>query len=81
MNLPEILSRVSERVYYAKIKDKTELLLDNEKLANEISLKGLFVKNMLEKINNAPESERAELENALKLGLRAFGAEVAYDED
>ena len=81
LNLPEILSRVSERVYYAKIKDKTELLLDNEKLANEISLKGLFVKNMLEKINNAPESERAELENALKLGLRAFGAEVAYDED
>lgn len=81
LNLPEILSRVSERVYYAKIKDKTELLLDNEKLANEISLKGLFVKNMLEKINNAPESERAELKNALKLGLRAFGAEVAYDED
>lgn len=81
LHLPEILSRVSERVYYAKIRDKTELLIDNEKLANEISLKGLFVKNMLEKMNNAPESERAELENALKLGLRAFGAEVAYDED
>ena len=30
LNLPEILSRVSERVYYAKIKDKTELLIDNE---------------------------------------------------
>lgn len=81
LNLPEILSRVSERVYYAKIKDKTELLIDNEKLANEISLKGIFVKNMLEKMNNAPEAEREELENALKLGLRAFGAEVAYDED
>lgn len=81
LNLPEILSRVSERVYYAKIKDKTELLIDNEKLANEISLKGIFVKNMLEKMNNAPEAEREELENALKLGLRAFGAEVTYDED
>ena len=81
LNLPEILSRVSERVYYAKIKDKTELLIDNEKLANEISLKGLFVKNMLKKMNNAPEGEREGLENALKLGLRAFGAEVAYDED
>lgn len=81
LNLPEILSRVSERVYYAKIKDKTELLIDNEKLANEISLKGIFVKNMLEKMNNAPEAEREGLENALKLGLRAFGAEVTYDED
>ena len=81
LNLPEILSRVSERVYYAKVKDKTELLIDNEKLANEISLKGIFVKNMLEKMNNAPEAEREGLENALKLGLRAFGAEVTYDED
>ena len=81
LNLTEILSRVSEKVYFAKIKDKTELLIDTEKLANEISLKGLFVKNMLEKIKNSPEDEQAELKNALKLGLRAFGAEVAYNED
>lgn len=81
LNLTEILSRVSEKVYFAKIKDRTELLIDTEKLANEVSLKGLFVKNMLEKISNAPDGERAELENALKLGLKAFGTEVAYDED
>ncbi len=81
LNLTEILSRVSEKVYFAKIKDKTELLIDTERLATEISLKGLFVKNMLEKINNAPKEEREGLENALKLGLRAFGAEVAYNED
>ena len=56
-------------------------MIDTEKLANEISLKGLFVKNMLEKIKNSPEDEQAELKNALKLGLRAFGAEVAYNED
>lgn len=81
LNLTEILSRVSEKVYFAKIKDRTELLIDTEKLANEISLKGLFVKNMLEKIKNAPEEEHADLKNALKLGLRAFSAEVAYNED
>lgn len=81
LNLTEILSRVSEKVYFAKIKDRTEILIDTEKLANEISLKGLFVKNMLEKINNATANERAGLENALKLGLRAFCGEVAYDED
>lgn len=81
LNLTEILSRVSEKVYFAKIKDKTELLIDTERLAGEISLKGLFVKNMLERINNAQECERAELEAALKLGLKAFGSEVAYNED
>ena len=81
LNMTEILSRVSEKVYYAKIKDRTEILIDTEKLAGEVSLKGLFVKNMLEIINNAPEGERGVLENALKLGLRAFAAEVSYDED
>lgn len=81
LNLTEILSRVSDEVYFAKIKDRTELSVDTEKLAGEISLKGLFVKNMLEKIKNATEEERGELENALKLGLRAFCAEVAYNED
>lgn len=81
LNLTEILSRVSEKVYYAKIKDRTELSVDTEKLAGEISLKGLFVKNMLERINSANEEEREALENALKLGLRAFGTEVAYNED
>lgn len=81
LNLTEILSRVSEKVYYAKIKDRTELSVDTEKLAGEISLKGLFVKNMLERINNANEEEREALENALKLGIRAFGTEVAYNED
>lgn len=81
LNLTEILSRVSERVYFAKIKDRTEFLVDTEKLANEVSLKGLFVKNMLERINNAFDGEREALQNALKLGLRAFGSEVAYNED
>lgn len=81
LNLTEILSRVSEKVYYAKIKDRTELSVDTEKLAGEISLKGLFVKNMLERINSANEEEREALENALKLGLRAFGTEVVYNED
>ena len=81
LNLTEILSRVSEKVYFAKIKDRTEFLVDTEKLANEVSLKGLFVKNMLERINNAFDGEREALQNALKLGLRAFGSEVAYNED
>ncbi len=81
LNLTEILSRVSEKVYFAKIKDRTELLVDTEKLANEVSLKGLFVKNMLERINNAFDGEREALQSALKLGLRAFGSEVAYNED
>ena len=77
----EILSRVSQSVYYVKIKDSTELAIDYVNLSQEKSLKGIFVKKMLEKENNAPEDEKAIIRNALKLGLKAFMTEVKYNED
>ena len=36
---------------------------------------------MLKRLNDAPESEKPTLRTALKLGLEAFGSEVAFDED
>lgn len=77
----EITSRVSQSVYYVKIKDSTEYAIDLETLKEEKSLKGIFVKKMLEKENNAPEEEKATIRNALKLGLKAFLTEVKYNED
>lgn len=81
LNLAEILSRISAEVYFAKVKDSTELKLNLAELADEISLKGLFVRNMLAKIDAADESEKATLKSALNIGLRAFNAEVIYNED
>lgn len=81
LNLTEITGRVSEAVYYAKIKDCTENETDLKELSGEVSLKGIFVKNMLRRIESASEAEKPELEYALKLGLKAFGSEVAYSED
>ena len=81
VNTAEIIARISEAVYYAKVKDSTVPALDMEQIASEISLKGLFVKNMLSLIENASEDEKEELAAALRLGLKAFDSEVAYSED
>lgn len=81
ISLSEIESRIRDKVYFLKLKDSTEYLLDLEALSNEASLKGIFVKKMLEKINSAVEDEKPILQKALNLGLKAFVAEVKYNED
>lgn len=51
-----------------KIKDYTKMNYDLEKIANENTLRGLFVKEILQKINDNPE-DREVLENALEIGF------------
>lgn len=79
--IDEIKSRIADKVYYVKIRDNTEIAINYESLAKETSLKGIFVKNMLEKIKNADHSQKDQYENALKIGLKAFGGEVKYSEN
>ena len=76
----EVLSRLGS-LYYAKLRDKTEPPINYEELSHEISLKGLFVKNMLSRLNAADGEEKENLKEALKLGLKAFDGEVSCDEN
>ncbi|MCI8620769.1 MAG: hypothetical protein HFJ50_02925 [Clostridia bacterium] len=54
-----------------KIKDKTTLEVDLQKLSEQNSLKGLFVKTLLEKAKDEPEN-REKIERAIEIGLEAF---------
>lgn len=54
-----------------KIKDKTILEINLEKLSAQESLKGLFVKNLLEKLAQEPENKE-KIEKAIEIGLTAF---------
>lgn len=81
ITVSEIKSRLSDKVYYIKIKDSTEPHFDFEALSNEVSLKGIFVKNMLKAIDSADEDSKALYKNALKIGLKAFSGEVGFNED
>ena len=77
----DITARLNERVYFAKIKNSTTLKLDLEALSKEQSLKGIFVKKMLEKIESANENDKKKYEYALNLGLKAFSGEVNFNEN
>lgn len=81
ISLAEITSRLNETTYFTKLRDKTELKIDFEALSKENSLKGVFIKNMLNKINNADNAEKELLKSALNLGIKAFSGEVSYNED
>lgn len=80
ISVPEITERLSS-LYYVKLKDMTEPEVNYEELAGEISLKGIFVKNMLEKIKCCDENGAEPLKAALKLGLRAFEGEVSFNDN
>lgn len=79
LNLSEITTRLSAVLYFVKLRDKTEFSIDFELLAKEPTLKGVFVKNMLEKLKTAEDKEA--VTRALNIGLRAFNSEVKYNED
>ncbi len=79
VNLAELTARLSNRLYFVKLKDSTEYKINYELLSKEASLKGVFVKNMLKKIKENPENE--DFKTALKLGIKAFSGEVKYNED
>lgn len=79
INLTEITARLSEKLYFVKVKDSTEYKIDISVLANDPSLKGIFVKNMLLKMEKSEDKEV--YKKALKIGLKAFKSEVNYIED
>ena len=81
LSIPEISARLCEELYFVKIKDSTELAIDLDLVAKEPSLKGIFVRKMLEKQQAAEPEQKYLYEKALKLGLRAFTRGVKYSED
>ena len=54
-----------------KLKNKTETECDFDKLAKQKSLKGIFIKRMLEKLKNNPEQEET-IKKAIDIGLKSF---------
>lgn len=81
ISLEEITARLKPQVYFIKIKDRTEYKLDYESLSKEPTLKGIFIRKMLEKEAAASDTEKPLIRDALTLGLKAFTKEVKYDED
>lgn len=76
-------NKMNKHFFSVKIVDNTTVKVDYEKLEKEFSLKGLFVKKMMERIREAnDEKTRESILDAVKLGLAALdNREVTLDED
>lgn len=70
INTNEIIKHILHQ-NIIKIKDKTKLEIDLEKLSEQNNLKGIFVKNLLEKIKENPE-QKEKIEKAIEIGLNSF---------
>ena len=73
INIYEIIKLIAnERII--KIKDKTKIAYDLEKISKNNTLKGLFAKTMLEKLNDEENSEEDKkiIEKAIEIGLEAL---------
>lgn len=73
INTSVLHEKLKYQFYYVKVEDNTERRVDYKALANEYTLKGLFVKRMLIKIEAAvDEIEKCKLKKALRFGLDAL---------
>lgn len=75
----EIAAALENELYFAKVRNKTRAPMNDLKdIAKENSVKGIFVRKMLERMDGSSDYET---ETALRLGLMAFSEEVGFDED
>lgn len=81
VDLAQITQRLADSLYRVKVINLIRPAADLNLLAEEKSLRGLFVKVMRDKMSTADEGDLPHLGQALLLGLAAFNAEVKYDED
>ena len=83
---PESISqKIEGGCFFSKIENRTTLALDYEMLAKEQTLRGIFVRKMMETMA-AAQAKRDDAtvsmaRNALQYGLKAFEGEVMFDED
>lgn len=71
---PYELLKYIEKERIIKIKNHTKIAYNLEKIANENTLKGLFAKEMLEKLKqpNMTEEEKEIIEKAIEIGMEAL---------
>ena len=68
--------------FYLKVRNRTHEKINLEVLKNEQSLKGIFVKKMLDLYDKADDAEKEKILSSMYLALAAFDRrEVSFDEN
>ncbi len=68
IKLSNLLSLVKQ-INIVKIKNHTKIKYNIEDIAKQISLKGIFARNILEKMKDAKEDEKEKLINSFEIGM------------
>lgn len=71
INEKVILEKLKDEFYFLKIKDKTEVKLDLDKILKDYSIKGVYARKLLEKQNEEKEDMEI-IKMALKLGIQSL---------
>lgn len=67
--------------YFAKVKDDTKIKINLDEISKSVSVKGVFVKKLLELLENAEDEDKEEIELAIKIGLQCFNEEEVKLDD
>lgn len=79
---PAIEAKLAETIHYIRLIDDTTLSVDLDETAKETSLKGIFVRRMLEKMAGTEDPDELKtIGRALEYGMEAFAGEVKMRED
>lgn len=77
-----IFKKVEDNFYYCKIKDKTSYKYDLEEIAKGYSVKSIYIKKLIEEMNNAEtEKEKEVISMALKYGIASLCDEEVQLDD
>lgn len=75
-------SRIKDDFYFCKVKDKTSCKYDFEELSRGYSIKSIFIKKMIKKLDEAEtEEEKEVILSAIKYGIRALSNEEVKLDD
>lgn len=77
VNLKESLLKelIKDYFYFVKIEDKTEVKLDFDSISKDYSIRGVYAKKILEKMDSEDNEENDILKIALKLGMQCLSNE------
>lgn len=77
-----LLSRLKDDFYFCKVKDKTSCKYDFEELSRGYSIKSIFIKKMIKKLDEAEtDEERDVILSAIKYGIAALSSEEVKLDD
>ena len=74
LNESVILEKIKKDFYFVKVIDKTEVKLDFDKISEDYSIKGVYAKKLLEKMEEE-DCDKEILQMALKLGIQSLSHE------